>query len=78
MRILNKIFLGLGLLGCVGALVAGILEKIEFGTWGIVALVAGAVVFAALMALPGIIKIATELFDVSYDKESGLKIREEK
>jgi membrane protein YdbS with pleckstrin-like domain len=76
MKWINKIFLNLALVGTVAALVVGLFMKDDFGTWGLVALAAVIVVLALLLSLPHLLKFVTENFDVSYEKESGIKIKE--
>lgn len=76
MKYFNKIFLGLGLLGCVGALFIGLFMKDDFGTWGLVAMAVAIVVLGLLLSLPYLIKLIAEQFEVSYDKEKGLTVKE--
>ncbi|MDR2412714.1 MAG: hypothetical protein LBD50_00700 [Rickettsiales bacterium] len=56
---------------------AGMLGHAEFGTWGIVALIAAAALFAVLLMIIPLLKFLRENFDISFDKENGLKVSEQ-
>jgi hypothetical protein len=78
MKWLTKIGLVMGLLGCVAGLILCAINHVDFGTWGIVAFVAGIVVFGLLLSGRAIISYLKDNFDIEYSKKDGLKLREEK
>lgn len=78
MKWLTKIGLIIGLLGCVAGLILCAINHIEFGTWGVVAFVAGIVVFGFLLSWRGLITYLKENFNIEYSKKDGFKITEEK
>jgi high-affinity Fe2+/Pb2+ permease len=77
MKTLNKIFLGLGMIGSIAAVIFGEKYGANLGTWGYVALIGFAALCALLLMAIPVIKFVKDNFDVEYDKESGLKIREQ-
>lgn len=78
MKWLTKIGLIFGLLGCIAGLVLCAINHVDFGTWGIVAFVAGIALFGILLSGRAIISYLKENFDIEYSKKDGLKLREEK
>lgn len=78
MKWLTKIGLVMGLLGCVAGLILCAINHADFGTWGIVAFVAGIVIFGLLLSGRAIISYLKDNFDIEYSKKDGLKLREEK
>jgi hypothetical protein len=78
MKWLTKIGLVLGLLGCVAGLILCAINHVDFGTWGIVAFVAGIALFGLLLSGRAIISYLKDNFDIEYSKKDGLKLREEK
>lgn len=78
MKWLTKIGLVIGLLGCVAGLILCAINHVDFGTWGIVAFVAGIVIFGVLLSGRAIISYLKDNFDIEYSKKDGLKLREEK
>lgn len=77
MKYLTKIGLILGLLGCVAGLILCAINHVEFGTWGIVAFVAGIVAFGILLSWRGVISYLKENFDIEYSKQDGFKLKEQ-
>ena len=73
MKYITKITLALIMFGCIAALIVGEVHNVEFGTWGVVAIVALIALCLIIMALPWI----TKNFKIEYSKEHGLKITEE-
>lgn len=73
MKHISKIALTLTIFGCIAALIVGEIYNADFGTWGIVAIIAFAALCLILLALPYL----TKKFKIEYSKESGLKITEE-
>lgn len=78
MKWLTKIGLVLGLLGCVAGLILCAINHVDFGTWGIVAFVAGIALFGLLLSGRAMISYLKDNFDIEYSKKDGLKLREEK
>jgi hypothetical protein len=78
MKWLTKIGLVLGLSGCVAGLILCAINHVDFGTWGIVAFVAGIALFGLLLSGRAIISYLKDNFDIEYSKKDGLKLREEK
>lgn len=73
MKYMTKIILALTMFGCIAALIVGEIHNVEFGTWGVVAIVALIALCLIIMALPWI----TKHFKIEYSKKDGLKITEE-
>ncbi len=73
MKYITKIGLIIGLLGCIAALIVGEIYNADFGTWGVVAIVALAALCLIILALPWV----TKKFNIEYSKEHGLKITED-
>lgn len=73
MKYLSKIALTLIIFGCIAALIVGSVHNIDFGTWGLVAIVGFMTLCLIIMALPYI----TKKFNIEYTKKDGLKITEE-
>lgn len=78
MKWLTKIGLIIGLMGCVAGLVLCAINHIDFGTWGIVAFVAGIAFFGFLLTWRSMLTYLKENFDIEYNKKDGFKITEEK
>lgn len=74
MKYLSKIALTLIIFGCIAALIVGEIHNVDFGTWGLVAIVGFMALCLVLIALPWL----TKKFDIEYTKKDGLKITEEK
>lgn len=74
MKYLSKIALTLIIFGCIAVLIVGGAHNIDFGTWGLVAIVGFMALCLVIMALPYI----TKKFHIEYTKKDGLKITEEK
>lgn len=73
MKYLSKIALTLIIFGCIAALIVGSIHNVDFGTWGLVAIVGFMALCLIIMALPYI----TKKFHIEYTKKDGLKITEE-
>lgn len=73
MKYITKICLTIALFGCIAALIIGEINHVDFGTWGLVAIVAFMALCLILLALPYI----TKKFNIEYSKKDGLKITEE-
>ena len=78
MKYLTKIGLIIGLMGCIAGLVLCAINHIDFGTWGIVAFVAGIVFFGFLLTWRSMLTYLKENFDIEYNKKDGFKITEDK
>lgn len=74
MKYISKIVLSLIIFGCIAALIVGEMHSVDFGTWGLVAIVVFMALCLVIMALPYI----TKKFHIEYTKKDGLKITEEK
>lgn len=74
MKYLSKIVLTLIIFGCIAALIVGEIHNVDFGTWGLVAIVGFMALCLVLIALPWL----TKKFNIEYTKKDGLKITEEK
>ena len=74
MKYISKIVLSLIIFGCIAALIVGEMHNVEFGTWGLVAIVGFMALCLVIMVLPYI----TKKFNIEYTKKDGLKITEEK
>lgn len=74
MKYLSKIALTLIIFGCIAALIVGEMHNVDFGTWGLVAIVGFMALCLVLIALPWL----TKKFNIEYTKKDGLKITEEK
>ena len=74
MKYISKIVLTLIIFGCIAALIVGEIHNVDFGTWGLVAIVGFMALCLVLVALPWI----TKKFNIEYTKKDGLKITEEK
>lgn len=74
MKYLSKIALTLIIFGCIAALIVGEIHNVDFGTWGLVAIVGFMALCLIFLALPWI----TKKFHIEYSKKDGLKITEEK
>jgi membrane-bound ClpP family serine protease len=74
MKYLSKIALTLIIFGCIAALIVGEIHNVDFGTWGLVAIVGFMALCLVFLALPWI----TKKFHIEYSKKDGLKITEEK
>lgn len=74
MKYLSKIALTLIIFGCIAALIVGEMHNVDFGTWGLVAIVGFMALCLVIMTLPYI----TKKFHIEYTKKDGLKITEEK
>lgn len=73
MKYITKIILALVMFGSIAALIVGEINNVDFGTWGVVAIVALIALCLIIMALPYI----TKKFKIEYSKKDGLKITEE-
>lgn len=73
MKYITKIILALVMFGCIAALIVGEIKNVDFGTWGVVAILAVVALCLIFMALPWI----TKKFKIEYSKKDGLKITEE-
>ena len=73
MKYITKIGLTIALFGCIAALIVGEIYNADFGTWGVVAIVALAALCLIILALPWV----TKNFKIEYSKEHGFKITEE-
>ena len=78
MKYITKIGLVIGLIGCIAGLILCAINHIDFGTWGIVAFVAGIMFFGILLSWRPILTFLTNNFNIEYTKEGGLKITEDK
>lgn len=74
MKYISKIVLSLIIFGCIAALIVGEMHNVDFGTWGLVAIVGFMALCLIFLALPWI----TKKFHIEYTKKDGLKITEEK
>lgn len=74
MKYIYKIVLSLIIFGCIAALIVGEIHNVDFGTWGLVAIVGFMALCLVIMVLPYI----TKKFNIEYTKKDGLKITEEK
>jgi hypothetical protein len=74
MKYISKIVLTLIIFGCIATLIVGSVHNIDFGTWGLVAIVGFMALCLVLVALPWL----TKKFNIEYTKKDGLKITEEK
>lgn len=74
MKYLSKIVLTLIICGCIATLIVGEIHNVDFGTWGLVAIVGFMALCLVLIALPWL----TKKFNIEYTKKDGLKITEEK
>lgn len=74
MKYISKIVLSLIIFGCIAALIVGEMHNVDFGAWGLVAIVGFMALCLVIMALPYI----TKKFNIEYTKKDGLKITEEK
>ena len=70
---ITKIGLTLAMFGCIAALIVGEIHNVDFGTWGVVAIIA----FAALCLICLVLPWITKKFKIEYNKKDGLKITEE-
>lgn len=70
---ITKIGLILAMFGCIAALIVGEIHNVDFGTWGVVAIIGFAALCLIFLALPWI----TKKFKIEYSKKDGLKITEE-
>lgn len=70
---ITKIGLIIAMFGCIAALIVGEIHNVDFGTWGVVAIIAFAALCLIFLALPWIAKH----FNIEYNKKDGLKITEE-
>ena len=77
MKYLTKIGLILGLLGCIAGLILCAINHVDFGAWGVVAFVAGMVLFGLMLSWRGIISYLKENFDIEYSKKDGFKLKEQ-
>lgn len=74
MKYISKIVLTLIIFGCIAALIVGEIHNVDFGTWGLVAVIGFMALCLVIMVLPYI----TKKFHIEYTKKDGLKITEEK
>lgn len=74
MKYISKIVLTLIIFGCIAALIVGEIHNVDFGSWGLVAIVGFMALCLILVALPWL----TKKFNIEYTKKDGLKITEEK
>lgn len=74
MKYISKIVLTLIICGCIAALIVGEIHNVDFGSWGLVAIVGFMALCLILVALPWL----TKKFNIEYTKKDGLKITEEK
>lgn len=74
MKYISKIVLTLIICGCIATLIVGEIHNVDFGTWGLVAIVGFMALCLVLIALPWL----TKKFNIEYTKKDGLKITEEK
>ena len=74
MKYISKIVLTLIIFGCIATLIVGGMHNVDFGTWGLVAIVGFMALCLVLIALPWL----TKKFNIEYTKKDGLKITEEK
>lgn len=74
MKYISKIVLTLIIFGCIATLIVGEIHNVDFGAWGLVAIVGFMALCLVLVALPWL----TKKFNIEYTKKDGLKITEEK
>lgn len=74
MKYISKIVLTLIIFGCIATLIVGEIHNVDFGTWGLVAVIGFMALCLVLIALPWL----TKKFNIEYTKKDGLKITEEK
>ncbi len=77
MKYITKIGLIIGLLGCIAGLIFCAVNHVEFGTWGVVAFVAGMALFGILLSWRSILTYLKDNFNIEYSKKDGFKITEE-
>lgn len=78
MKIITKLSILLGLIGCVAGLILCAANKVDFGTWDIPAFVCGIVFCIICMNWRGFLTFVNDNFEIEYTKEKGLSVKEEK